>query len=93
MKKQLLAVCDEDAAYAARFADYISRHSRFPVEIHVFSGAEAFLADPAAPKMDAVIAEERIGRAVAEHLPSDRLILLGPESLSAFSSTRRRRGS
>ena len=79
MKKQLLAVCDEDAAYAARFADYISRHSRFPVEIHVFSGAEAFLADPAAPKMDAVIAEERIGRAVAEHLPSDRLILLGPD--------------
>lgn len=77
MKKQLLAVCDGDAAYAVRLADYISRHSRFPVEIHVFSGAEAFLADPAAPKMDAVIAEERIGRAIAEHLPSGRLVLLG----------------
>ncbi len=82
MKKEILAICDEEAGYAYRLMDYLNRKPGMPFEVHAFTSRESLIAFMKSQKVQVLLINPEMGS--AEELKPE------PEQLLYLSEGKRR---
>lgn len=92
MKKKLLALCDPEKDFAARFTDYFGRHRGLPCEVRVFTTAEALTAFSSQSAIDILLINEALLTDEVRRIKVGRTLLLSensgglPDAISKYQS-------
>ncbi len=77
--RKILAMCDREQAYAARFQEYLCRWEGFPFEVRTFTSAETLEAYARDQRIELLLIAENALEEEAGRTPASRRILLAED--------------
>mgnify|MGYP002516150406 CR=1 FL=1 len=80
MKQQILAVCDQEAAYAERFCDYVRKKGDYPFTAAAFTSVEKLTAYCRKEKVDVLLVSERMDTPSLREAVTGTVIILRSEA-------------
>ncbi len=76
MKRNRLAICDPEQAYAYRLMDALSRRTDFPFEIYTFTSAETLRESLAREPAQLLVIAQSVFHAEMKDWPAERILVL-----------------
>ncbi|MEE0954637.1 MAG: hypothetical protein U0L49_02360 [Eubacterium sp.] len=77
--KKILAICDQERAYASRMMEYLSDRKNFPFQVEAFTSVDSLAAYTARHPVEILLISERSYSEQVEDLKIEKIIVLSEE--------------